>query len=85
MNMQVKVWQLLAAIVAVTITVGTVIFNTGMTVARVQTRVESLEGWKTGFEGNYHIDMRESNQKQDQIIRTQNEILILLQNKQDRK
>lgn len=85
MNMQVKVWQLLAAIVAVIVTVGTLIFNTGMTVARMDTRVQSLEGWKAGFEANYRIDMKDMSQKQDQIIKTQNDILILLQNKQDRK
>lgn len=83
--MQVKVWQLLAAIVAVIVTVGTLIFNTGMTVARMDTRVQSLEGWKAGFEANYRIDMKDMSQKQDQIIKTQNDILILLQNKQDRK
>lgn len=83
--MQVKVWQLLAAIVAVVVTVGTLIFNTGMTVARMDTRVQSLEGWKAGFEANYRIDMKDLSQKQDQIMKTQSDILILLQNKQDRK
>jgi hypothetical protein len=85
MNAQVKVWQLLSAAAAFIIAIGTLIFHTGATLARTDVRVTNLENRTQTMEVNYRIDMRELNIKQDQIIKTQNDILILLQNKQDRK
>lgn len=85
MNAQVKVWQLLAAAAAFIIAVGTLIFNTGATIARTDVRVTNLENRVKDNEANYRIDMKELNIKQDQILKSQNDILILLQNKQDRK
>ncbi|MCW3466488.1 hypothetical protein [Chitinophaga nivalis] len=85
MNAQVKVWQLLAAAAAFIIAVGTLIFNTGAMVARTESRVGALEVWKIGFVADYRLDMKEVNRKQDEIIKSQGEILILLQSKQDKK
>jgi hypothetical protein len=85
MNAQLKVWHLLSAMAGFIIAVGTLIFNTGMTLAKTDSRVSSLEIWKNDFVQTYRVDMKEMSAKQDQIIKTQNDILILLQNKQDRR
>lgn len=85
MNAQVKIWQLFAAIVGVIAIFGTVIFNTGVTIATTNGRVSNLESWKADFVPEYRTSYKEMNAKQDQIIKTQNEILLLIQNKQDRK
>lgn len=85
MNAQVKIWQLLAAVVAVIAFFGTLVFNTGVTIATTNGRVSNLEAWRADFVPIYRNDIKEMNIKQDQIMKTQNDILILLQNKQDRK
>ncbi|SKA29704.1 hypothetical protein SAMN04488128_103161 [Chitinophaga eiseniae] len=85
MNAQLKVWHLLSAIVAFIIAVGTLIFNTGAMVAKTEVRVTNLESWKAVFLSDYREDMKEMNRKQDAIMKSQGEILLLLQSKADKK
>ncbi|MGN7818771.1 hypothetical protein ACTJJB_01505 [Chitinophaga sp. 22536] len=85
MNAQLKVWHLLSAMAAFIIAVGTLIFNTGAMVAKTEVRVTNLENWKAVFMTDYREDTRELTRKQDEIIKKQSEILLLLQNKADKK
>jgi hypothetical protein len=85
MQAQVKVWQLIAAVISTIATMLTVVFMftnrmeaAAKTTENHEIRIGSLEKQNNEFRQEYKMDIRE-------LKDGQQEILILLQNKQDRK
>ncbi len=85
MQAQVKLWQLIAAVLGTVATMLTIIFmftnrmeSAAKTTENHEIRIESLEKQNNEFRIEYKSDIKD-------LKSGQQEILILLQNKQDRK
>lgn len=85
MQAQVKVWQLIAAVAGTIATMLTIIFMftnrmeaAAKTTENHEIRIGTLEKQNNDFRQEYKTDIKE-------LKEGQQEILILLQNKQDRK
>ena len=85
MGQPIKLGQFIISLLGVLITVAVMIYGRGSEDARTSNRIDMIEKQFTEFK----VDQKEQNDKtSDQIKEVDskvNEILIILQNKQDRK
>lgn len=85
MERHIKLWEFLIGILAVLITVGGIVYTRGTMDAQNEVKIITLQQQFEEFKRNQKSDIDKLNDKVDKTNATTNEILILLQNKEDRK
>jgi len=85
MSKPLTILQALVALVMMLITIGGIVYTRGTTDNRTVNRVEFLERQFVDFKEEQKSQNKETSEKIDKVDGKLNEILIILQNKQDRK
>ena len=84
MERNIKLWEFIIGIVAIFITVGGIVYNRGTLDAQNEVKITVLQQQFDEFKRTQQSDIDKLNAKMDKQAETANQILILLQNKQDR-
>lgn len=85
MDRPIKLWEFLLGLVGLLISIGTIVYNTGTRDAGLGMKVEYHEKRLNTIEVNQAIRDRELNIKIDRMMEMQNNIMIQLERKVDRK
>lgn len=85
MERNIKLWEFIIGIVAIFITVGGIVYNRGTMDAQNEVKIIMLQQQFDEFKKNQQSDLEKLNIKLDRQAEATNQILILLQNKEDRK
>lgn len=85
MDRPIKLWEFLLGLIGLVISVGTIVYNTGSKDAGLGIKVEYHEKRLNTIEVNAAIRDKEVNSKLDRVLDIQNNILIQLERKADRK
>jgi Tfp pilus assembly protein PilN len=85
MERHIKMWEFLIGVLAIIITVGGIVYTRGTMDAQNEIRITVLQQQFEEFKRSQKSDIDKLNDKIDKNNATTNEILILLQNKEDRK
>lgn len=80
-----KIWQAIVSIILLSITIGTWIVNLSTKVESQRIRIEYLEGAQRDFNLLFKDKIQSDNQKFDKISDQLTEILVQLQDKENRK
>ena len=84
MDRNIKLWEFVVGIIAIFITVGGIVYNRGTLDAQNEVKIQMLQTQFDEFKRENNSQMQKVNDKLDAQNKSLNDILILLQNKQDR-
>jgi hypothetical protein len=85
MDRNLKLWEFLAGLIAMSLAFGTVIYNSGTTNGKNEVRITNLENKVQDIISEQKEHNEKVTQKMDDINNSLFDIKILLQQKQDRK